>query len=259
MLNVEWNTGIGYGDFVTGLGYAHTASVKYDTPVDLTFHWAHSKDFLFHPTDPETIIDRCDYIHSIFTPNPNVKINHKFNSEPRFRFYNQLDEMNPVHGLWHATLTPSKTKSVALWSSEHNVKFPGFNKDPAAHLWPLIKKKLRKAGYTINEITYRTPVRDAIQIINDCDFGIGYDGLAHQLFKFMWKPLIVFCQRTRLNKVLIPQATLEMEPIFFLDRGIELYIQDSLQKVSDTKIKHEQYIKEGGDATKSEFYNTFIY
>lgn len=259
MLNVEWNTGKGYGDFVTGLGYAHTASVKYNIPVNLTFHWKTSKDYLYHPKDPETIIDRCNYIHSIFTPVSNVKIEHKFNSIPGFRFYNQLDEFNPLHGLWHTTLTPFKTKSVAFWSTEHNLEFPGFNKDPAAHLWPVIKKKLQKAGYTVNEITYRTPVREAIQIINDCEFGVGYDGLAHQLFKFMWKPLIVLCKRVRLNKLLIPQAVIETDPELFVIKEIEPYIQNSLSKVNEVKIKHERYIKEGGDATKSKFYNTFIY
>lgn len=259
MLNVEWNTGVGYGDFVTGLGYAHTASVKYNTPVNLTFHWKNSKDYIYHPKDPETIVDRCNYIHSIFTPVSEVKINHKFNSSPGFRFYNQLDERNPLHGLWHTVLTPSKTKSVALWTSEHNFEFPGFNKDPAAHLWPVIQKKLQKAGYKINEITYRTPVQEAIKIINECEFGIGYDGLAHQLFKFMWKPLIVFCRRTNLNSLLIPQAVLEPEPTVFIVSEIESYIQNSLSKVNEIKIKHERYIKEGGDATKSKFYNTFIY
>ena len=47
MLDIEWKTGVGYGDFVTGLGYAHTTCLKYQTPVNINFHWNHSKDFKF--------------------------------------------------------------------------------------------------------------------------------------------------------------------------------------------------------------------
>ena len=39
MLKIEWRSAFGYGDFVTGLGYAHTASIKYETDVQLRFHW----------------------------------------------------------------------------------------------------------------------------------------------------------------------------------------------------------------------------
>jgi hypothetical protein len=259
-MNIEWRTGIGYGDFVTGLGYAHTSRLKYERPIDITFHWKDDKNHLYSPLDTETLFDRFQYIESIFKQTDGITIHHKFNSNPKFRFYNQLDEFNPLHGLWYTNLEPQETKKkVVLWTTDFNIEFPGINKDPAHKHWLDIRAKLHMSGYDIYEVTYRTPIKQVIRHINECEFGIGYDGLAHQLFKFMWKPLIVFCKRKPLNSVLIPQAVLEDNPKRFLDSNIKNYVRASQKRVEEVKQLHQNYISEKKDATKHELYNSFIY
>lgn len=258
MLNVKWRTGVGYGDFVTGLGYAHTASIKYQTPVEIEFYWSHSKDYLFANNDPETIVDRCNYVYSIMRQSPMVEIKHKYNNKAEFRFYNQLDEFNPLHGLWYSNLpNDTKLKHVAIWTTEHNVDFPGLLKDPVHNRWDEIRYFLK--DYVLEEITYRTPVSEAIDIIRRCEFGIGYDGLAHQLFKFMWKPLFVFCQRKSLNNLLIPQALLFDNLNKFLQSNIDTLLLEAQLKMRQVKIQYEDYINKKELANEHRLFNTFIY
>lgn len=258
MLEVKWGTGIGYGDFVTGLGYAHTSAIKYQTPVHIEFHWNHSKDYLFSPLDPETIVQRYEYIYSIMRHLPQVSVSNIFNSNNDFRFYNQLDEFNPMHGLWYTDI-PDKTKKrhVAIWTTDFNISFPGIYKDPVNKRWNDIRAKL--SDYVLEEITYRTPVKEAIEIINRCEFGIGYDGLAHQLFKFMWKPLFVFCERKRLNNVLIPQAILLSHADEFIGRNIDNMLVQARAKVDQVKKAHLEYMNEKMRADEHPLFNTFIY
>jgi hypothetical protein len=258
MLDVKWGTGNGYGDFVTGLGYAHTSAIKYEIPVHIEFYWHHSKNHLFSPLDPETIVQRCDYINSIMRPLPQVSVSHRFNADSTFRFYNQLDEWNPMHGLWYTSL-PEKTKKkhVAIWTTDFNISFPGNHKDPVNKRWNDIRAKL--SDYVLEEITYRTPVREAIEIVNRCEFGIGYDGLAHQLFKFMWKPLFVFCTRKHLNNVIIPQAILFENVNDFMDKEVENMLVLAKAKVDKIKNEHIDYMNEKKVANEHPLFNTFIY
>ena len=258
-MKVEWRTGVGYGDFVTGLGYAHTSSIKYGRPVEINFHWSESKDHLFHETDVETLHNRCEYIKSIMRDG-NVTVSHVFNSKPDFRFYNQLDEWNPLHGLWYSTLQNEIVPMrVVMWTSEHNVDFPGINKDPAVKHWPAIRQKLASMGYDVHEVTYRTPVTEVMELIRTCEWGIGYDGLAHQLFKFMWKPLVVLCKRLSLNKVLIPQAVLESNPQRYLDSDPRVYARRAKVKVDEVRRAYEKYLTDYKKAEDHELFNSFVY
>jgi hypothetical protein len=258
MLEVKWGTGVGYGDFVTGLGYAHTSAIKYQTPVHIEFYWNHSRDHLFSSLDPETIVERCNYIYSIMRQLSQVSINHKFDVNPDFRFYNQLDEFNPMHGLWYTDIpNHTKKKHVAIWTTDFNVSFPGHWKDPVNKRWNDIRAKLSE--YVLEEITYRTPVKEAIEIINRCEFGIGYDGLAHQLFKFMWKPLFVFCDRKWLNNILVPQAILLSNADEFIHSDTNKLIVSAKEKVELIRLKHLSYMNEKKIANDHPLFNTFIY
>lgn len=258
MLNVEWATGIGYGDFVTGLGYAHTSSLKYQIPVNLNFHWFHSKDYLYDKKDPETIVERCNYVQSVLRPLSTVSVTHTYNSNFTYRFINQLDEFNPMHGLWYSTLKGEESRSVVLWTTKHNKEFPGVSKDPAYKMWDKIVERLELYNYNVKEVTYRTPIKEKIELIRTCAFGIGYDGLAHQLFKFMWKPLIVFCQRTWLNNILVPQAILEKDPQRFLNKSLNQYLDEARAKVQKIKIDHTNYINNKVNAHEHPLFNTPI-
>jgi len=258
MLNIEWRSGFGYGDFVTGLGYAHNASIKYETDVSINFHWKHDLDFLESQNDPETIIERMYYVYGTMLPRENVHVTHTTNSSPRFRFINNVDEFNPLHGLWHPNINLTTTKSVVLWRSKYNISFPGKDKDPIYNRWDNVIRWLEEQGYTIQEVTYRTPIRDVINKISSCEFGIGYSGMVHQLFKYMWKPLIVVSNRHTFNKLTIPQASLLRDDSELYKNGVATYVGDSKKKIDFLKHELNKWVHDKQDIRKNPLYNVEV-
>lgn len=255
MLDIEWRSGFGYGDFVTGLGYAHVASIKYQTPTNITFHWNHSKRYKESKQDPETIIDRMHYVYDTMQKLDNVEISFKCNSSLPYRFINNLDEHEPLHGLWYSNLEIQESNVVVLWRSKFNTYFPGTEKDPAHNEWDDIIEYLEDSNYTVKEVTYRTPIRDVIEYMRICKFGIGYDGMVHQLFKYMWKPLVVICKRPKLNNLLVPQAAVESDINKFYLNGIDSYVKQSQVRCIQYKDKLDRWLSNYRDAKTHPLYN----
>ena len=247
MLRIDWRSGFGYGDFVTGLGYAHNASIKYQTPVDFTFHWSHDLDYKETPDDPETIVDRMWYVYSTMEHLSDVSINVATNSSPEWRFINNLDEYNATHGMWFNNLKMETSNTVVLWRSKYNTFFPGVRKDPIWNEWDIVIEWLTNQGYTVQEVTYRTPVKEVIEAIRVCKFGIGYDGMVHQLFKYLDKPLIVLCERHSLNRLLVPTATLDRSVSNLFEKGIDYYLQSCDKKSKRFKQFHNEFLSDHQD------------
>lgn len=255
-LNIEFRSAEGYGDFITGLCYGHSSVLKFKTPVNLKFHWPNGRDTYFSSKDKEKIIDRFDYIKSFLRPVNNLTIEHQFNSIPNYRFINEFEEFNHVHGLWYLKEQPKiENKLVALWSSRHNVSFPGYHKDPLYDYWDLIKDRLIADGYFVEEITYRTPIKDVMKIITTCEFGVGYEGMVHQLFKFTWRPIVIASERVSLAKLLAPQGVIITSPEHYLKKDIVEYVEQSKQNIKELLVKHHNYINDYYDPTKHELYN----
>lgn len=256
---IEWKSGEGYGDFITGLCYAHSSTIKYERPVVINFHWPNGENELFSDKDFETIKYRFDHILSFLRPVENLTIKHTFSSKPNYRFINELEEFNPLHGLWYPKQKHNVEYGlVCYWSSIHNISFPGLFKDPAYNLWPTVLDKLKKEGFCVAEVTYRTPIKEAMEIISKCEFGIGYDGLVHQLFKFMWKPLIVAAQRKSLVNLLIPQSHIVTNPQDLLDIPTYDLLKKSEENIKTLKKKHFEYLSNKQDPTKHGLYNKHI-
>lgn len=255
-MKVEWRTGIGYGDFVTGLGYGRNLSHRTGEDIDFIFHWKDEKNFIYKKDDSETLFDRFQYINTILEPT-SVRYNHRFQSSPSYRFFNQFEEFNYLHGLSRARLVPEYKKIAVLWTSLKNKEFPGSHKDPVFKDWDKIIQIVEESGYEIIEVDYTTPVKDVIEYIRICDFGIGYDGLAHQLFKFMWKPLIVFCERFSLNNLLIPWATLVNSFSNFKSKGLEACIKESEKNMNRISVEYDRYLITPFDHLSHPLYNRY--
>ena len=258
MLDIQWRSAFGYGDFVTGLGYAHGASIKYETDVQLTFHWDQDLDHKEHPGETETIVERMYYVYNTMTPLENVIVKHNTNSKLDYRFINNLDEFNPLHGLWYSSLLNTTNNTVVLWRSKYNTFFPGMQKDPACNDWDYIIKKLIDSGYDVREVTYRTPINEVMELIRTCKFGIGYDGLIHQLYKFMWKPLIVVCQRHSLNRLLIPQAALVSNCEQLFEKGVTNLVNESMNRCAIIREQHKNWMSDKQVAFKHDLFNKKI-
>lgn len=256
---IEWRSKEGYGDFITGLGYAHSSVHKYQRPVHINFHWPNPKDLLLSEKDKESIYFRFNHILTWLRPVSGLTISHQFESVPRYRFINELEEFNPLHGLWYPSKRlPTDPKLVVFWSSRHNLVFPGYHKDPLYDHWNAVVDRLTSMGYIVKEVTYRTPVSRAMDLIAKCQFGIGYEGMIHQLFKFMWKPLVVASQRVSLSRLLCAQAAIVTKPEQLVSGDIERYVQDSRLNIKKLLIKHREYINDVQDPTTHPLYNKEI-
>jgi hypothetical protein len=242
--HIQWRANEGIGDFVSGICYAHSSVLKYQKPVRATFHWPNRKDFLFAPDDTESIYDRFECVLNHLKSVDGLTVDHVFESQPKFRYINLLDEFNPMHGLWY-TKQPTIIESglVVLWTSRHNTKFVGYQKDPAHDMWDEIVKRLEMRGYNIVEVTYRTPIKEMIDLIHRCEFGLGYQGLAMHLYKFMWKPLIVISGRAKWCRFLVPQAYTLDDPKLLLG-DIARYADKSKGIMEKLLIDHKRYLND---------------
>jgi len=78
---IIWKGTPGVGDFMYGLNVAYFRSWLMNKPIRIIFEWFHSEDFLYHFEDPETIIERFNYIEKFYKKkNAKVLIDHIFNS-----------------------------------------------------------------------------------------------------------------------------------------------------------------------------------
>lgn len=257
--NIEWRAAEGYGDFITGLGYAHASTIKYQRPVHINFHWPNPKGYLLSNIDREPIYDRFNHILSYMRPVENLTISHEFSSKPRFRFINELEEFNPIHGLWYTKDKEKIRKGlVVFWTSKHNLKFPGYHKDPLYDYWDQVRTNLEKEGYDVIEITYRTPIIEVMKLITTCEFGIGYEGMIHQLFKFTWRPIVVASQRVKLSRLLAPQAKIVSKPEDLLYNHITHHIAQSKKNIKNLLLEHNYWINDKQDPTMHSLYNKEI-
>ena len=253
-LHIQWRANEGLGDFISGIGYAHSSVIKYQRPVRVTFHWPNTENFLYSAKDTESIYDRFQCVLGYMRPVEGLTIEHIFDSRPKFRYINNLEEFNPMHGLWYPKDPVIIEKNlVVLWTSRHNTKFVGYEKDPAHDIWDKVIDNLISRNYRVTEITYRTPINEMMDLIHRCEFGIGYQGMAMQLYKFMWKPLIVISGRVKWCKFLTPQAHTISDPNLLLG-NVEQYVKESKQAISDTLNNHQMYLADFQDPMKHSFY-----
>ena len=253
-MNIEWRGGIGYGDFVTGLGYAHNCALKYETDIDFKIHWNHSKDYKPNPIDPETIIERCQYIYSLFQ-SEKVKLIQQTNSFPNFRFINQFHEFEPVHGMYNLSFKESLTENyVVMWNSLTNTTPVKKFKDPLTKKeWKMTKDIIKDFGYNVVEVDYRTPVVEVIDLCKNSVGGVGYDGSIHQIFKLIQKPVILFCERTSLNELLLPWATQYKTFADFFSQDV--LFDKSQQDLFKWQLQYKNWIAYKKDFTTEELYN----
>ena len=256
---IHWRSGEGYGDFITGICYANNCRVRYQRPISLHMHWPNPQGHLLSDQDNEDIKYRFDQICTLLKPIDNVEVIHHFDSKPNFRFINELEEFNCLHGLWEPKQQFKTSPGlVMLWSSCSNLSFPGYNKDPAYDHWDQIIDYLDDQGYDVEEVTYRTPVSKVMYLLKHCEFGIGYEGMVHQLFKFLWKPNIILGKRTALCRLFCPFSAIINNPIELFDKGIDYYINESNNNIHKYKKEYYQWLDKKEDPTLHPLYTKDI-
>lgn len=63
---IKWRGHYGVGDFMYGLNTAYYLTNLLKFKVNIDFYWDYDDEYYFHCEDPETILERFDYLHSFF-------------------------------------------------------------------------------------------------------------------------------------------------------------------------------------------------
>jgi len=197
---IEWKGTPGIGDAMYGLNIAHMRAFIIQKPVTINIHWYHPKEFYYHFEDPETIIERVDYIHTKYMWSHMVHVQHTFNSDDlklyaqRYRNVNRL-EKDPLARYWmfnpkyFSNVDPRK---IVIWRPSFNADTPRWFKLPLNDdEWINIIEKLKNLDYLVVEIDYRTPIREAFYHISSAKFCLSYEGMWHYVAKNLFKPHLV--------------------------------------------------------------------
>lgn len=221
---VDWKGTPGVGDILFGLNSVHMMvhMIRKRRPLaqmTMNVHWNHSKEYLHHFEDPETIAERAEYLHNFYHDKDAVRMNHIFDSkdeeiqEIRHRGLQRVEGPTVVlHGLpsWmfrkDAWSTQQQNNKVVFWRPLFNKDAPrGWKRTFGTTEWEKIIRILEKKGFELTELTYRTPVSEALYHIRTCRFCIFYQGMWHYIAKNLCKPTIVLGHNPIL-KVHDPQA-----------------------------------------------------
>jgi|SRR5210317_524612 len=227
---VDWKGTPGVGDILFGLNsvhmLSHLANKRHGIEsIKMNVYWEHSEDHLHHCEDPETIIERCEYIHSFYHNKDAVKVNHIFNNRDkelwRIRhrgFRRKVGETAVLDGLpsWvfrKDVWTDAIPNKVVFWRPLFNAEMPrGWKRVFRPHDWERIIDTLHRKGFQTTELTYRTPVREAMYHIRTCRFCIFYDGMWQYIARNLCKPVIVLGDNYGIMPVHNPQGVFFYDP-----------------------------------------------
>ena len=225
---VTWRGTPGVGDFMWALNCCHLHSWRTKNKVNLEMHWNHDENHFHHFEDPETIIERMKYTHQFYDRKDDVRIFHVFNTNGRYGFWKFDDETEldkdgnrvqivksrykprfwfesghfsderrepPPQNDWifrEEAFRETIKNKIVFWRSTFNAEVPRTWKRLFTNAdWDIIIQKLRSQGFQMVELTYRTPIKEAMWHIATCEQVICYDGMWHYMAKNYCKPMVV--------------------------------------------------------------------
>lgn len=283
---LTWRGTPGVGDFMWALNCAHNYAFYYDKVVTLEFQWEHDEDYLHHFEEEETIIERLHYIHNFYYRKDDVKVTHVFNAKGRYRDRPYFEDMvmqpdgrlrqrpnfKPKKRFWFESGTykddpggsippnfwtfrfdmnevRSKwiNNKVVVWTPLENAEIPKTWKNFLTYdEWRGIIQVLRRSGLNVVELTYRTPIREAMYHISTCRMVFCYDGMWHYIAKNLQTPMVVVSTEgitsyhTEHAVKLSPRKELETESKpYVMD-----YIKHIPEMLGETKLKSGAYYRE---------------
>lgn len=234
---LEWEATYGYGDIIGGVTHA----IRHDR--DLYFNWHKDRHFYppnqkYHPDDPETIMERTEYIISKFKCD--IEIEHRHKDKMEYRFVNRIEETE-----WYGTVAPTVdepevTDTIAIWHPMNNVdrkRCPLSNEN-----WHALLKILNRKGENLEILSYRDPIDHVFETIRKSKLCIGYEGMGQLISKNYYKPLITYSDNKALSKVTGGEWSYVSNVIDYsvleIDKTIELQ-KEKIDKVrNDTKSLH---------------------
>jgi hypothetical protein len=228
MEKVTWRGTPGVGDAMWALNCAHNYCHQNKVSVNLEMHWEHDEDYYHHFEDPETIIERMEYIHNFYHDKESVKVTHVFNSQDRYTDWKYTDDLittdegrlrsvaiqKSKSRFWFESgsytdetgapipdsdwifrkevFRPSIKNKIVIWRPTFNAELPRTWKNFLTfEEWEDIIEQLRSAGMYIVELTYRTPISEVLYHISTCRMVVCYDGMWHYVARNFARPIVV--------------------------------------------------------------------
>jgi len=257
MEKVRWRGTWGVGDAMCALNACHNYSFENKKRVNLEMHWEHGEDFLHHPDDPETIIQRMEWLHKQYHRQDDVLLTHVYESDlfehgnvnpnkQKARFYFDSEAYDPTgtvknDWIFKPEVFVPKQKKIVIWTPTYNSEPPRrWKRFLTNDDWYDIIKLLTWEGWILVELTYRTPVKDAFKQIQEADFVVCYDGMWHYIVRNFGKPLFIPSWEgiTSYNTPQVirkPNRHQTME--FFADGG-----EGFTPNLTEMKVKAKEYI-----------------
>lgn len=222
-IKVEWRGTWGVGDFMMALNCVHLHAWRTGKKINLEMHWSHSEDYLHHFEEEETIIERMEYIHNFYLHKDSVRVTHKYNQREGTKYFygegpatekphkNRFTFSDNSHSDAAGSPIPENDwlfspsmicnslheklynrMKVVIWRPLFNAEVPRTWKRLLTNDdWDVIITKLRQAGLHVVELTYRTPVREAMFHIATSRMTLSYCGMWHYIAKNSLKPMAV--------------------------------------------------------------------
>lgn len=226
---VTWRGTPGIGDFMWALNCVHNYCYSKNKKVVLEFHWEHDKNHLHHFEDPETIIERLEYLHNFYHRKDDVRVVHIYEADSRYKDWKYSDDLIPENDgtvRIAAIIRPNKSrfwfesgyysdgekrtipnsdwvfrkdafkkidrKKVVIWRPLFNAELPRTWKRQLTNTqWDDIINKLSQAGLYVVELSYRTPVSEALYHISTCRQVVCYDGMWHYIARNLCRPMVI--------------------------------------------------------------------
>lgn len=81
---------------------------------------------------------------------------------------------------------------VVIWRTKFiDGNYPMFKDSYDSSYWELIIPLLKLAGFTVVEVTHRTPIREVYHLISAARLVVAYNGMYHYISKNFIKPMVV--------------------------------------------------------------------
>ena len=244
----------------------------------LELHWEHGEDYLHHFEDPETIIERCDYIHNFYHQQERVEIHHIFNADGRYRDWKYADDVVNENGVnrvkavnahaqknrfWfqsgyynddRGSPAPNNDwifrqdafqeydpKRIVFWRPTWNAEKPRTWKRLFENDdWEQLIIHFKAMGFDMHELSYRTPASEAMYLISTARMVICYDGIWHYVAKNFARPLAVISGEG-VTKYHTPNALRLNPETHYDDRNVWWWIEHTSDLLGHTKNKAVDY------------------
>lgn len=274
---VTWRGTPGVGDFMWALNSCHRYAADHNIrKINLELHWEHDVDYLHHFEDPETIIERCNYIHNFYHQQDRVEIHHIFNADGRYTDWKYSDDvvnesgMNRVaakninknrfwfqSGIYNDTSgnpAPNNDwifrpdafqeydpKRIVFWRPTWNAEKPRtwkrlFENDH----WDELILYFKALGFEMHELSYRTPASEAMYLISTARMVICYDGIWHYVAKNFARPLAVISGEG-VTKYHTPNALRLNPESHYDDKNVWWWLDNVSDLLGHTKNKAVDY------------------